>query len=515
MPILFDSLMPDTASIPESIGVSTSGKYVISSNDQGTFLETVSNTAFEPIMLIPEPCDTIGFFGYNIDAVALASGSTLRILQLSRMEIVAKVTIRPGSLFVPKSGESPYIGVVSATGQTYLIDEDGNATKSSLKVSEDHEVLWSSHAVPSGYSWVTSDSANLYIRSRPEDEGSVFTSPYGMTLYSTHRDNDTQDSIASLTTVDAPHILMSVRSTDDTVNTSPLVKFSPGAVIDQVVQLPNGKPLVVSGYHGAQVYSAPVGNETKLSDLVESVIADQSTYTWIQCMGMASYLSWEQTPVTPPEASITNYATSGRPRYDIISSRNRSLTQSPVSNKVLEAVGPDGNVSTYRLTSPFKMNSQLADYAAVICDYDGSIAAGKYSPSVEVLYQMDIPVVIVPVNKNKSSHRVVIEDLAADLDDIAEDIVKRKIARDLYLIADGDISLSGVKAFSLRRSRYKGLMLIDPDEESVGKIPSRKSGAVTVLSTGDDLPRVPSQTYAQVVRTADDITEAYSRLFNY
>lgn len=516
MSILFDTLMSDQASIPESIGVSTSGKYVISSNNQGTFLETVSDSQYDPILLLPEPCDTIGFFGDNIDAVALASGSTLRILQLSRMTIVAKITITPGSLFVPKSGESPYVGVVSGSGQTYLIDEDGVATKSTLKVGSDHDVLWSSQANPSGYSWVTDKSANLYIRSRKEDRGAVLSSVHGMTLYSIYRDYSHFDDIASLSTVDEPHILKSARSAADSVIVHPVVSFDPGVSIDQVVQLPSGRPLVVSGYSGARVHSAPVGEDTKLSVLVESVLSDASRYTAIQCVGLASYLAWEQTPVTPPFASVTNYATTGRPRYDIVTARSRSEVQLPKNNEVLEAVGPDGNLTAYRLVSPYLRGRQLADSAVVIVDDEGMVSSGKYSPSVEYLYRMGVPVVIVPVNEHKSSSRIVSEDLIADLDDVSEDVLDRKIARKLVLVSGGMYANAAVKAFSSRRSHYDRLTLIDPVEESVARIPNRKQSKVTVLSTGPDpVSYGPVNVDTQVVNTADDIATAYSTILNH
>lgn len=513
MPILFDTMNPVDDFAPESVSISTSGRYVIASNNQGTYLETVSTPRMEPIMILPFPCDTVGFFGKNTDVVALASGDTLRILQISKMSIVAKITIRPGSLFVPKYGESPYVGVLSESGQSFFIDENGDAQRAGLKVGEYHEVLWSSSMSAVGYSWTTGTLTNLYIRSRMEDKGAIVSSSHGINLYSVHRDYQTVDHIAHLSTHDEPHILKSAQSASDAMIVEPVVSFAPGTIIDRVSQLPDGRPIVVSGHKGAQVKTQSVGEESKLSLLIESILGNPTRLTSLQCVGLTNYLSWTQTPITPAVASVTNYSQTGRPRYEIATTRPDREVSIPISNDIHTVVGPGKKKTTYRVVSRYELGSHTADTAVVVIDPVGSVSAGSYSPSVEYLYRQGVAVVIVPVEKvSRKGRHSVNDELVATLDSVSGDLMNKKVARRLVLISSDELVAAAVKAYNTRRSRFERLLIIDPADASSERIPAKRSYDVQIVTTSDDLPRITNGIHQDVVLNNEDMQRVINRL---
>ena len=96
----FDDILSKPIILPNSISVSVSGNHIVSSSYYGdTFLEHVDSDGIPPVKIIPESSDTIGFFGRSVDLVAIATNNILRIIHLYKMEILATIEIRPGTLY--------------------------------------------------------------------------------------------------------------------------------------------------------------------------------------------------------------------------------------------------------------------------------------------------------------------------------------------------------------------------------------------------------------------------------
>ncbi len=481
----FDDILSKPIILPNSISVSVSGNHIVSSSYYGdTFLEHVDNDGIPPVKIIPESSDTIGFFGRTVDLVAIATNNILRIIHLYKMEILATIEIRPGTLYVPPSGKSGVIGIVSPQGQNFTIDDELNIRKGPLNIGKNYQILWSSNVTPVGYMWVEEDYSKLYIRSTTQENGATFASSNGFTMYGVWANPTMERHEAFIVDRSEKNILKKVYSTPEKLEIENIHEFPEGSVITDVSLMSDGRPSVVSAIHNAENISYALPPETQVSKLIKNITSNNEKNTSAQCVGSSSYISWSQTPVTSPVAAVTNYGISNRPRHEIKGIKTLGENIIPTTNIVRKIPLNDKQILKYRLVSPYSTQHHLVDNVVIITDEQGFCAAGAYSPTVRILYEMGLGVAIVPIRKyNKKA----LNNYFLDLVDVSIDIKKSKIGKKVSILSSGDLNSDAIKALQHRQSQIDRSFLIDPTDDEINTIKNKFSENFNSIITTDDL----------------------------
>lgn len=493
----FDNVIEKPIVLPNSISVSVSGNHIVSSSLYGdTYLEHVDNDGVPPVRLLPGSADTIGFFGRNVDLVAIAFGSTLKIIRLYKIGVIATLQIKPGSLFVPPSGKSSVIGMVSPNGQTYVLDDELNLRKESLNIGKEYKILWSSNVKPVGYMWQDEDYAHLYIRSKKNTNGATFTSAYGFTMHGVWANPVLERHEAFIVDQKERHILKRIVSNEDNeIEIENVKEFPEGSVITDVVLLPNGQPNVVSAIHNAENISESLSPDNSVSNLMKDVTSNNIRNTSAQYAGNSSFISWSQTPVTSPVASVTNYGLKGIPRYEVKGIKTLKKNPVPECNMVKKMYLPDKQVVKYRFISPYNPDYHLLDTAVIIVDDQGFCSAGAYSPTVRMFYEMGIAVAIVPVRKYSDKAE---SEYFLDLVDVSLNItghgtkkeMGKRLAKNVFLLSSGRLNKDAIKALQHRKSEIEKLIMIDPTEEEISMVKKKFIPDVSVVNIVDEVVEV-------------------------
>lgn len=492
MDIGFDEILHVPPTPEDSFSVSVNGDYIaFSTSETGTFIERVDINKSPAIELFKEPSTTMGFFGQEKDLLVAAVTTDdpnieiLRIIQVYSMQQVFSARIRSGSLFVPQSSKSSYIGIVSPAGKAYMINDRSEAIDMNIEIPQDYHVLWSSTVRPVGYIWTDDEVGEksqgyIYIKSSPNegDNGSLMTSSSDITIWTVWSNPSLRRHEAYITTSDAPHILRRVSSSPDRANIENIVSLEKGVEIADVITLPNGKPSVVIGYDRSVVIAETIPPETDMSKMIQKLSVDPKRLININPIGTTAFTSWSQTPITPPVAAITNYKRMGHPRHEIKSSIEENLDYTiPVTNEIKELMTDDKETIRYRIISPYPIKRHTSTSVVVMPDKYGKISAGAYSPTVSMLYNEGIPVALVPYRKGKSE-KDALEDLAYDLVDISHHLTKDiKVARKPIIMANEEMCAPALKAFQHNKSNVEKLLLINPNNaifDSVKKKEKRR-----------------------------------------
>lgn len=492
MDIGFDEILHIPPTPEDSFSVSVNGDYTAFSTPEiGTFIERVDINKSPAIELFKESSTTMGFFGQDKDLLVTAVETDdpdveiLRIIQVYSMQQIFSARIRAGSLFVPQSSKSSYIGIVSPAGKAYMINDKADTIDMNIEIPHDYRVLWSSTVRPVGYVWTDNESHDksqgyIYIKSSPNegDNGSLMTSSSDITIWTVWSNPSLKRHEAYITTSDAPNILRRVSSSSERANIENIVSLEKGVDITNVITLPNGKPSVVIGYDRSVVIAETIPPETDMSKMIQKLSSDPKRLISINPIGTTAFTSWSQTPITPPVAAITNYKRMGHPRHEIKSSIEDTLDYTiPVTNEVKELMTDDKETIRYRIISPYPIKRHTSTSVVIMPDKDGKISAGAYSPTVSMLYNEGVPVALVPYRKGKSE-KDALEDLAYDLVDVAHHLTRDiKIARNPIIMANEDMCAPSLKAFQHNKSNVSKLLLINPNNaifDSVKKKEKRK-----------------------------------------
>lgn len=466
--------LDDFFSIPETnfkgVGVNYSGtKAVVASpHHEGTFLEFLDHKA-PPIRLFEETADTVGFFGSTKDLLAIEHDGLLRIIHMQSMEIVAVFSCKTGSLFVPQSGKSPRIGVVSPQGKTIIISDDLSYQYAGLTVSDGYEVLWGQSVTPVGYTWVDETSANVYIHPFRSPgvvgpgKGATFSSGQGISVYAAWESVQLGRNEAYISTYDEPNILQRV-TTDETGAPiiEPVVSFRKDILVSDVVTSPLGAPIVVSGTTNTKTVVKYIPPRTDVASLLGSILTKDSRLSSMRCMGMVSTLSWSETPVTEPICSVIAHGIEDRPVKELQSYKDSS-SFAPKFNHVRSFTTKDGQKITYRLVSPLDPKEHLTETTVIIPDFYGRVAGGHFSPTVKMLYSMGIPVALVAVNRRKGSLKVIIDDLSLDIVDVAYDMQKNMISKKFMILAHGVCASPSIESLRVKKSPIRNVVVVNPE----------------------------------------------------
>lgn len=524
-PLGFDNILESPAVYKDSIAVSASGEYSISSSPgRGTFLEHKVEGGGQGVRLFPFAADIAGFYGRDVTLIAIAHNDTLRIVNLHKMEVVSTVKIRPGGVFIPRSGNSGFIGVVSPHGAAYIIEDNGDTYSTPLTVGEDYEVLWSSQAQPVGYTWNDDIAAYIYIRSTPEDEGATISSTQGMNLFTVWKNDAQNRSEVYITTYDEPNILKRVYSSAGKAVVENIVSLPHGAILDNVVLFGSGRPALVVGFHQGRSIAEVIPPEKALTPILYRLVTNEKRSITATCMGVSSYVSWTQTPITPAVPSVTNYSIPGRPRYEIHGGKPQytqlktgaevsfTVPRTNVARSIPIKNNPHSHVY-YRWVSPLPEVGYTADTALVIVDKEGLVSAGEYSPTVKMLYDLGIPVAIIPVVGVDDD---VLDDVALDIVDVSKDIVSSALANDVCVLAEGEMIQSAFKALTTRKSPVRNVLAYHCKPDYITKKVLKKH-AVTVVCDSDleadkfgfDIPvRVIGEGRQKEIELIDIVTKA-------
>lgn len=524
-PLGFDNILESPAVYKDSIAVSASGEYSISSSPgRGTFLEHKVEGGGQGVRLFPFAADIAGFYGRDVTLIAIAHNDTLRIVNLHKMEVVSTVKIRPGGVFIPRSGNSGFIGVVSPHGAAYIIEDNGDTYSTPLTVGEDYEVLWSSQAQPVGYTWNDDIAAYIYIRSTPEDEGATISSTQGMNLFTVWKNDAQNRSEVYITTYDEPNILKRVYSSAGKAVVENIVSLPHGAILDNVVLFGSGRPALVVGFHQGRSIAEVIPPEKALTPILYRLVTNEKRSITATCMGVSSYVSWTQTPTTPAVPSVTNYSIPGRPRYEIHGGKPQytqlktgaevsfTVPRTNVARSIPIKNNPHSHVY-YRWVSPLPEVGYTADTALVIVDKEGLVSAGEYSPTVKMLYDLGIPVAIIPVVGVDDD---VLDDVALDIVDVSKDIVSSALANDVCVLAEGEMIQSAFKALTTRKSPVRNVLAYHCKPDYITKKVLKKH-AVTVVCDSDleadkfgfDIPvRVIGEGRQKEIELIDIVTKA-------
>ena len=494
-PLGFDNTLEFPTVYKDSIAVSASGEYSVSSSPgRGTFLEHKVEGGGKGVGLFPFPADVAGFYGRDITLIAIAHEDTLRIVNLHKMEVVSTVKIRPGGLFVPRSGNSGFIGVVSPQGAAYIIEDNGDTYSTPLTVGEDYDVLWSSQAQPVGYTWNDDSAAYIYIRSTPHDEGATISSTQGMNLFTVWKNDAQNRSEVYITTYDEPHILKRVYSQEGEVVVDNVIELPEGAILDNVVLFGSGRPALAVGFYQGRSVAEIIPPKKTLSPILHRLVTNEEKSTTATCMGVSSFVSWTQTPITPAVPAVTNYSIPGRPRYEIYGGRPQYTelkTGAEVSftvprTNVARSIPIKGNSDAqvyYRWVSPLPEVGYTAETAIIIVDKEGLVSAGEYSPTVKMIYDLSIPVAIIPVIGVDDD---VLDDVAADIIDVAEDIIDQSLAKNICVLAEGENNYSALKALTTRKSPVRNVIAYHCDPGLITKKVKKKHATTIVCDSEEE-----------------------------
>lgn len=474
MNIGFDEILHNPVVSTDNIGISPSGQHVVSSSlYMDTFSEHPAKNREKPVKIINGSSDTIGFFGENVYMVAIASGDVLRIIDYHNLVNIATMIIRPGSLFVPDSASSPFIGAISPKGNCVIIDENANVIKTSLYVKKGHNVLWTSTARPVGYIWNDEDGkANLYIRSTSHDKGSVVSSSSGISVFCVWANPETKQHEAYFSVENKPHILKKVTSSDDGAIVEDICEFPVGSEINQVLKLPNGQPVVVSAMFKSRMDTQYIGDETSVSKLISDVISDETRLTYMKMVGNSSYVSWTQTPVTKPVPAVTMYANEGRPRYEIKGNAIDIKPLRPVTNVVMDFEVSSDYMLSYRVVSPYSADGKYtAEKMVVITDEFGYDAAGSFSPTVRMLYELGIPVAIVPMYfTGEKNVKVDIANFIPDIIDVTRHVVEKNLCLSTIVIGNDAMCSPVIEAMKKKNAKVSKCILVNPHNKISAQI---------------------------------------------
>lgn len=480
-PAGLDAFLPAEITPKDGAAVSHSGKYAASCVPGGPVLLEYTTDNTPPIELVRG--ESVGFYGAERDLIAIADGGVLRIIHLHRMEIIATIQIRPGTLFVPSSANSPYIGVVSPGGNAFLIDDEGVPHKTPLSVQQGYNVLWSSSVRPIGYSWSDEYSAFLYIRSGAQDDGATISSSDGMILFTVWTNHALGRHEAYLTTYDEPHVLKRVFSTPEGAVVEKVGALPPGSAVHDLITLPDGRPAVLYGVCDGRAVAEIVPPSSRVSEYVVSRVTDPSSRNWVEVSGMSSMVMWSQTPITPEYPSVVNYGITGHPVHRLSRPSGRTgEPRVPTTNTLYRIDTVDGAVVDYRYVSPFPEKGFLADTALVIVDDEGLASSGRYSPTVTLCYDENIPVALIPV-VHKMPISSQIDDLSVDIVDVVADIRTRRLAREVVVMATGEMCQAAVAAWRHKRNGIRNLILVSPDNLTLSDRRIRRSTGVTVVDS--------------------------------
>lgn len=478
MNIGFDEILQTPVVSTDNIGVSPSGQHVVSSSlYMDTFSEHPAKNRERPVKIINGSSDTIGFFGENVYMVAIASGDVLRIIDYHNLVNIATMIIRPGSLFVPDSASSPFIGAISPQGNCVMIDENANVIKTSLYVKKGHNVLWTSTARPVGYIWNDDEGkANLYIRSTSHDKGSVVSSSAGISVFCVWANPETKQHEAYFSIENKPHILKKVVSSDEGAIVEDVCEFPIGAEINQVLKLPNGQPVVVSAMFKSRMETQYITDESNAAEMISDVISDETRLTYMKMVGNASYVSWTQTPVTKPVPAVTMYAAEGRPRYEIKGNAIDPKPLRPVTNVVFDFEVSKDYTLSYRVVSPYSADGKYtAEKMVVIADEFGYDSVGSFSPTVRMLYDMGIPVAIVPMHfTGRKNAKVDISNFIPDLIDVTRHVVEKNLCLSTVIIGNDDMCSPVLEATKKKSSKITRCILINPHNKIAVQINNKK-----------------------------------------
>lgn len=493
-PLGFDNILEAPAVLKDSIAVSSSGEYAVSSSPgKGTFLEHKVEGGGKGVRLFPFTADAAGFFGRDITLIAIAHEDTLRIVNLHKMEVVSTVKIRPGGLYVPHSGNSGFIGVVSPQGSAYIIEDNGDTYSTPLRVGENYDVLWSSQAYPVGYTWNDDSAAYVYIRSTPDDDGATISSTHGMNLFAVWKNDAKNRAEVYITTYDEPHILKRVYSNNGNAVVENVMELPEGAILDNLVLFGSGRPALAVGFHQGRSIAEIIPPKKALSSILHRIVTNEEKSVTAMCMGVSSYVSWTQTPITPAVPSVTNYSIPGRPRYEIYGGRPQytelktgaevsfSVPRTNITRSIPIKNNPSASVY-YRWVSPLPEVGYTAETAIIIVDKEGLVSAGEYSPTVKMIYDLNIPVAIIPVIGVDDD---VLDDVAMDIFDVAGDIIDKSLAKNVCVLAEGELNTSAIKALTMRKSRVRNVIAYHCKPEYITK-KAHKKHAVTVVCDTDD-----------------------------
>lgn len=474
MDIGFDEILHTPIVSTDNLGVSNGGQHVVSSSlYSDTFSEHPAKNAEEPVKIVNGSSDTIGFFGRNVYMLAIASGDVLRIIDYFHLDNIMTMRIRPGSLFVPDNANSRYIGVVSPSGRAVIIDDEGEIIKTPLVVDEGYTVLWSPTVRPVGYLWSDESSVNLYVRSTPDDKGSVLSSTKGISVFGIWSNPHLRRHEVYISTYDQPNILKRVSSSNDGAVVEDAIEMEEGTFINQVVTLSNGKPSLVVGYKDAKVVSEVVEPSTKVGMLMKSIVDDESRMTYPKIIGSSAFVSWTQTPATVPVAAVTLYSNEGRPRYEIKGNALEENVIIPETNEVRSFDISNKEKLSYRIVSPFTTSRHMAKNVVIIADDDGLISAGKYSPTVRTLYELGVPVVLVPVRKDRS-RKIALKDLVFDLVDVSRDLRDRDITSRVTVMGGDELCTPIIEALRHKHTKIDSAILVNPHNSVVRNIGNKK-----------------------------------------
>lgn len=499
-PAGFDAFLPAGITPKDGAAVSHSGKYAASCNPGGPVLLEYTTDNTPPIELVHG--ESVGFYGAERDLLAIADGGILRIIHLHRMEIISTIQIRPGTLFMPSSSNSPYIGVVSPGGNAFLIDDDGVPHRTPLSVQHGYNVLWSSSVRPIGYSWSDEYSAFLYIRSGAQDNGATISSSDGMILFTVWTNHALGRHEAYLTTYDEPHVLKRVFSTPEGAVVEKVASLPTGAAIHDLITLPDGRPAVLYGVSDGKAVAEIVPPSSRVSEMIVAKVTDPTSRNWVEVSGMSSMVMWSQTPITPEYPSVVNYGITGHPVHRLSRPKSHSEVRMPVTNTMHRIDTVDGATVDYRFVSPFPEKGFLADTALVIVDDEGLVSSGRYSPTVAMCYDQKIPVAVIPViHKMPLSSQI--DDLSVDILDVVEDLRSRRLAREIVVVATGQMCQAAVAAWRHKRSGIRNLILVSPDTLTVSDRRVRRSTGISVV----DSEPVPGFHNTMIVNSPEEVKQ--------
>lgn len=507
-PLGFDNILESPAVLKDSIAVSASGEYSISSSPgRGTFLEHKVEGGGKGVRLFPFTADVAGFYGRDVTLIAIAHEDTLRIVNLHKMEVVSTVKIRPGGVFVPRSGNSGFIGVVSPHGAAYIIEDNGDTYSTPLTVGEEYEVLWSSQAQPVGYTWNDDVAAYIYIRSTPEDEGATISSTQGMNLFTVWKNDAQNRSEVYITTYDEPHILKRVYSFEGKAVVEKIVELPQGSILDNVVLFGSGRPALAVGFNQGRSIAEIIPPEKNLSPILYRLVTNEEKSITATCMGVSSYISWTQTPITPAVPSVTNYSIPGRPRYEIHGGKPQytelktgaevsfTIPRTNVARSIPIKNNPHSHVY-YRWVSPLPEVGYTAETAVVIVDKEGLVSAGEYSPTVKMLYDLNIPVAIIPVIGVDDD---VLDDVAMDIIDVSHDIINGALAKNVCVLSEGEMNQSAFKSLTMRKSPVRNVLAYHCKPEYITKKVAKKHATTVICDNEEEADKFSVDTPVRVI----------------
>ena len=479
----FDKLF-DKIEINDRVGISTSGNTAISSTYANTLMEKIGGEVrLPPIEIFDSPSDKIGFFGRGSSYAAISFENRLMVVDLFQMK-TTEIEIKSGSLFVPQSGNAPKIGAVSKKGVPFTIDERMQLDRHELPDRDYNEVLWSSNVTPVGGVWSNENDVNLLIKSSQHDKGSLLTSSYGIIIFSVWYNHHLGRHEAYLTTYDNPSVLRRIFSAGDGEESIEEVLAMPyDSPISEVICDTYGKPILAigKGRFGRVIETIPPAKD--ISHLIRELLKQEHCYSDVRISGGNSYISWTQTPITPPIASVTNYGVIGRPSNKVIGASTPGSVKIPKINKIRKIISSDNQDIKYRFVSPYSMDGHMANSIAIVADYNGDIYDGKYSETVKRFYEYGIPTAIVPVPRDDPAS----DDYSLDILDVADDILYHKLGRNVVFVSEGRQISDVNRLINSRDSSIRNVVLIDPVMEEIGRIKRRKNlSKITIIDTIGD-----------------------------